>query len=91
MPEPLKLCFVNAIVLNELVLTDVFSPKRLPKGIVFNHTGNSFPTLYFNGRGLNNMVRVCTIKYVNGKDNNGLFLEIEDIDAGSVVLKQEDG
>lgn len=39
----------------------------------------------------NNMVRVCTIKYVNGKDDNGLFLEIEDIDAGSVVLKQEDG
>lgn len=40
------------------------------------------------------MVRVSTIKYVNGKDNNGLFLEIEDIDAGSagsVVLKQEDG
>ena len=37
------------------------------------------------------MVRVCTIKYVNGKDNNGLFLEIEDIDAGSVVLKQVDG
>ena len=37
------------------------------------------------------MVRVCTIKYVNGKGNNGLFLEIEDIDAGSVVLKQEDG
>ena len=25
------------------------------------------------------------------EDNNGLFLEIEDIDAGSVVLKQEDG
>lgn len=37
------------------------------------------------------MVRVSTIKYVNGKDNNGLFLGIEDIDAGSVVLKQEDG
>ena len=52
LPEPLKLCFVNAIVLNELVLTDVFSLKRLSKGIVFNHTGNSFPTLYFNGRKL---------------------------------------
>lgn len=37
------------------------------------------------------MVRVCTIKYVNCKDNNVLFLEIEDIDAVSVVLKQEDG
>ncbi len=37
------------------------------------------------------MVRVCTTKYVNGKDNNGLFLKNEDIDAGSVVLKQEDG
>lgn len=37
------------------------------------------------------MVRVCTVKYANGKDNKGLFLEIEDIDAGSVVLKQEDG
>ena len=37
------------------------------------------------------MVRVCTIKYVNGKDDNGLFLEIENIDAGSAVLKQEDG
>ena len=37
------------------------------------------------------MVRVSTTKYANGKDNNGLFLEIEDIDAGSVVLKQEDG
>ena len=52
LPEPLKLCFVNTMVLNELVLTDVFSLKRLPKGIVFNHTGNSFPTLYFNGREL---------------------------------------
>ena len=39
-----------AIIFNELVLTDVLSLKRLPKGIVFNHTGNSFPTLYFNGR-----------------------------------------
>ena len=37
------------------------------------------------------MVRLSTKKYENGKDNNGLFLEIEDIDAGSVVLKQEDG
>ena len=37
------------------------------------------------------MVRVCTIRYANGKDDNDLFLEIEDIDAGSVVLKQEDG
>lgn len=37
------------------------------------------------------MVRVSTTKYVNGKDNNGLFLKNEDIDAGSVVLKQEDG
>ena len=32
-------------------------------------------------------MRVCTIKYVNGKDDNGLFLEIEDIDAGSADLK----
>lgn len=37
------------------------------------------------------MVRVCTIQYANGKDDNGLFLGIKDIDAGSVVLKQEDG
>ena len=37
------------------------------------------------------MVRVSTIKYVNGKDDNGLFLGIKDIDAVSVVLKQEDG
>ena len=37
------------------------------------------------------MVRVSIIKDVNGKDNNGLFLKNEDIDAGSVVLKQEDG
>ena len=37
------------------------------------------------------MVRVCTIKYTNGKNDNDLFLEIEDIDAGSAVLKQEDG
>ena len=37
------------------------------------------------------MVRVCTIKYVNDKDNNVLFLEIEDIDAVSVVVKHEDG
>lgn len=37
------------------------------------------------------MVRVSTIKYVNGKDNNGLFLKNEDIDAGSEVMKQEDG
>ena len=36
------------------------------------------------------MVRVSTIKYVNGKDDND-FLKNEDIDAGSVVLKQEDG
>ena len=36
------------------------------------------------------MVRVCTTKYANGKDNND-FLKNEDIDAGSVVLKQEDG
>lgn len=37
------------------------------------------------------MVRVSTTKYVNSKDNKGLFLEIEDIDVGSAVLKQEDG
>lgn len=36
------------------------------------------------------MVRVSTIKYVNGKDDNDFFKN-EDIDAGSVVLKQEDG
>ena len=36
------------------------------------------------------MVRVCTVKYANGKKNNK-FLKNEDIDAGSVVLKQEDG
>lgn len=36
------------------------------------------------------MVRVCTIKYANGKDDND-FLKNEDIDEGSVVLKQEDG
>ena len=36
------------------------------------------------------MVRVRTIKYANGKDDNN-FLKNEDIDAGSVVLKQEDG
>jgi hypothetical protein len=36
------------------------------------------------------MVRVCTIKYANGKDDND-FLKNENIDAGSVVLKQEDG
>lgn len=52
LPESLKLCFVNAIIFNELVLTDVLSLKRLPKWIIFNHTGNSFPTLYFNGREL---------------------------------------
>ena len=37
------------------------------------------------------MVRVSTIKDVNGKDNNGLYQEIEDIDAGSVVVKKADG
>ena len=37
MPEPLKLCFVNAIIFNEPVLTDVLSLKRLPKWIIFNH------------------------------------------------------
>lgn len=52
LPESLKLCFVNAVIFNELVLTDVLSLKRLPKWIIFNHTGNSFPTLYFNGREL---------------------------------------
>ena len=36
------------------------------------------------------MVRVSTMKYANGKDDNN-FLKNEDIDAGSVVLKQEDG
>ena len=36
------------------------------------------------------MARVCTVKYANGKKNNK-FLKNEDIDAGSVVLKQEDG
>lgn len=34
------------------------------------------------------MVRVCTIKYANGKDHKD-FLKNEDIDTGSVVLKQE--
>ena len=37
----------------------------------------------------NNMVRVCTIKYANGKDHKD-FLKNEDIDTGSVVLKQEE-
>ncbi len=37
------------------------------------------------------MVRVSTIKYANGKGDNDFFLKNEDIDAGSVVLKQEDG
>ena len=36
------------------------------------------------------MVRVCTIKYANGKEHKD-FLKNEDIDAGSVVLKPEDG
>ena len=36
------------------------------------------------------MMRVCTITYANGKDHKD-FLKNEDIDAGSVVLKQEDG
>ena len=36
------------------------------------------------------MVRVCTVKYANSKKDNK-FLKNEDIDAGSVVLKQEDG
>lgn len=36
------------------------------------------------------MMRVCTIKYANGKDHKD-FLKNEGIDAGSVVLKQEDG
>lgn len=36
------------------------------------------------------MVRVSTINYANGKDHKD-FLKNEDIDAGSVVLKQEDG
>ncbi len=33
---------------------------------------------------------LSTMKYANGKDDNN-FLKNEDIDAGSVVLKQEDG
>lgn len=36
------------------------------------------------------MVRVNAMKYANGKEDNN-FLKNEDIDAGSVVLKQEDG